>query len=171
VALATALANTVPIASLALFEANPIGLLEQQGDGALYRDILLMSGAFEAAVDAGEHDAPSRIIDFWGRDGDFSAMPEAVKTYCRTTAGANVLDWRTAIAFRVTPAHFRTLQLPVLLVRGALANPAMVQITEVLRESLPRCRSQVVDGAGHFLISSHPAVCAASLADFLDEVA
>lgn len=171
VAMAAALAGAVPIASLSLFEANPIDCIRDRGAGALYLETLEMSRAFEAAVDAGEQDAPARIIDFWGRPGAFAVMPEAVKSYCRSTASVNVLDWRSAFAFRITPAQCCTLKVPVLLVRGALANPAMVQITNTLQEWLPHSRAQVVEGAGHFLISSHSGACAASLATFLEDVA
>ena len=55
--------------------------------------------------------------------------------------------------------------------RGALANPAMVAITDELAACLPQVRSAVVDGAGHFLITSHAADCARLLSSFLAEVA
>lgn len=170
VALATALADRSKVASLTLFEANPLALL-RRGHERLYGDTLRMSLDFETAVDAGEVDAPRRIIDFWGGAGVFAAMPEAVQAYCRATATTNVLDWRTDFAFTATPAEYAQLDLPVLLVRGALANPAMVAITGELAACLPQVRTAVVDGAGHFLITSHAADCARLLSTFLAEVA
>ncbi|MBA3478030.1 MAG: alpha/beta hydrolase, partial [Lautropia sp.] len=168
VALAAALAATVEVASLSCFEANPIGLIQDRGDGALYQETLRMSRDFEAAVGAGERDAPARIIDFWGGEGAFAAMPEPVKAYCRDTAEVNVVDWRTAFGYGVTSLECSSLRVPVLLARGGLANPAMVAITDALQESLPQARSAVVEGAGHFLISSHPARCAELLSGFLE---
>jgi pimeloyl-ACP methyl ester carboxylesterase len=50
VALAAALSRTVDIASLSLFEANPIPLIREPGGGKLYDETLRMSQAFEAAV-------------------------------------------------------------------------------------------------------------------------
>lgn len=61
--------------------------------------------------------------------------------------------------------------MPVLLVRGGLANAAMVEITDGLAASLPDVRASVVDGASHFLITSHAAACALLLSDFLVGVA
>jgi pimeloyl-ACP methyl ester carboxylesterase len=55
-------------------------------------------------------------------------------------------------------------------VRGGLANPAMVAITEGLAASLPDVRTSVIDGASHFLITSHADDCARLLADFLAEI-
>lgn len=170
VALAAALSHTVDIASLSLFEANPIPLIREHGGGRLYDETLRMSQAFEAAVNAGEQDAPARIIDFWGGPGVFAAMPDAVKAYCRETATVNVLDWRS-VTSEITTRDCAGLDIPVLLVRGSEANPAMVAITDTLRDCLPDVRHFAVEGAGHFLITSHAPRCAELLSAFLDEVA
>ena len=170
VALAAALSGSVEVASLSLFEANPIELTRHRTQGALHEETLAMSRAFEAAAAADEVDAPGRIIDFWGNDGAYAAMPDPVKTYCRQTVHANVLDWRTAFAFEMRESDYALLDIPVLLVRGGQANAAMVQITEALGDSLPRATPRVVDGAGHFLITSHGAQCAQLLSDFLARV-
>lgn len=170
VALAAALSRSVDIASLSLFEANPLPLIREHGGGRLYGETLRMSQAFEAAVNAGEQDAPARIIDFWGGPGVFAAMPDAVKAYCRETAAVNVLDWRT-VTSDVAASDCAVLDIPVLLVRGGEANPAMVAITDTLRDCLPDVRCFAVEGAGHFLITSHAPRCAELLSAFLGEAA
>lgn len=171
VALAAALSRSIDVASLSLFEANPLPLIRELNGGTLHDDALRMSQAFEAAVHTGEPDAPARVIDFWGGPGVFAAMPEAVKAYCRQTAAVNVLDWRTDFAFEVSAQGCAALAMPVLLVRGGEANPAMVAITDTLQGCLPKVRHFAVDGAGHFLITSHAARCAELLSVFLAEVA
>lgn len=170
IALATALAGAVEVASIATFEANPLALMRQRGRADLYAATFQMSQAFEQAHKDGEHDAAGRIIDFWGGAGSFAAMPEPVRDYCRATTFANVLDWRTAFAFEASLADYSGLTVPTMIVRGGLANPAMVEISEGLAASLPDVRSEVVDGASHFLITSHAEACAQLLADFLAEV-
>lgn len=171
VALATALSHTLEIASLTLFEANPMHLIQAHGGGRLYEETLAMSQAFEAAVDAGEYDAPAHVIDFWTSRGVFAGMPDAVKTYCRETVAVNVLDWRTDFAFKVNASDCSNLNIPMLLVRGGEANPAMIAITDTLQGGLPNARHVAVEGAGHFLITSHAARCAELLSSFLLEVA
>ncbi len=166
VALALALSGQVEVASLALFEANPLHLL-QPAHAELHAATLRMSQAFEAAVQAGERDAPARIIDFWGALGTYAALPAAVQDYCRQTAAVNVLDWHCDFGWPLVAADLTRLDLPTLVVRGALANPAMVAMSEALATGLPRAQQAVVAGAGHFLISSHPADCAALLAAHL----
>ncbi len=169
VALAAALAGTIEVISLALFEANPMALLRHNGHTALHEETLRMSQGFEQAVQAGERDAAARIIDFWGNAGSFAAMPEPVQDYCRQSTAANVLDWHAGFGFDLDGNELSALDCPVLLVRGEHANPAMVALTAVLGAKLPRSRTEVVAGAGHFLVSSHPVDCADRLGQHLDE--
>jgi pimeloyl-ACP methyl ester carboxylesterase len=169
IALATALNRRCEILSIATFEANPIGLIRERGRIGMFEATRRVSDAFERAHRAGERDSAARVIDFWGGENSFQALPEAVQDYCRATTYTNVLDWRTAFRFEATMADYATLEMPVLLVRGGLANPTMVEITEALSISLPRARSAVVENASHFLISTHAAECARLLSDFLSQ--
>lgn len=127
-----------------------------------------MSDEYEAAYFAGEADAARRIIDFWGREGDFAAMPQPVRAYCKATTWANILDWRAALKFHASKADYAKMQMPVLAIRGSDCNPVMVDITDALGETVPNIRTEVVNNAGHFLITSHPSECAVLLGDFLD---
>jgi pimeloyl-ACP methyl ester carboxylesterase len=170
IALAATLAGTVEVLSIATFEANPLALIHERGHTGLYDATYEMSTAFEQAHHDGERDAAGRIIDFWGGAGSFAAMPEPVQDYCRATAFANVLDWRTAFAFEAATAEYARLTMPALIVRGGLANDAMVEITEGLAACLSNVRTSVVDGASHFLITSHAEDCARLLGDFLADV-
>lgn len=170
VALAAALDGKIDVASVSVFEANPLALLREPPNEALHQAAHALSRQFEAAVDDVDPDAAALIIDFWGGDGTFAAMPEPVRTYCRETAPANVLDWRTDFGFDAVSSHYAALNVPVLLVRGALANPAMVAMTGVLRQALPNARFAIVPGAGHFLVNSHASECAVLLNEFLGEV-
>lgn len=169
VALAAALAGRLELSSLSLFEANPLALLRHHGHAALHDATRSMSQDFEQAVRAGERDAAARIIDFWGHTGAFAAMPEPVQDYCRQTVVSNVLDWRSDFAFDIQGADLSRLKLPVLLVRGERANPPMIAMTTVLESTWPVVHAEVVADAGHFLVSSHPAECAALLARHLGD--
>jgi pimeloyl-ACP methyl ester carboxylesterase len=170
IALATALAGTTEVLSVTTFEANPLLVLQETGYAQEFAATRKMSAGFEAAYEADEADAAGRIIDFWGGEGSFAAMPEGVRDHCRELAYANVLDWRSAYCFTATRADYATLDMPVLLVRGALANPAMEAITASLAAAIPNARATEVAHASHFLITTHPKQCAQLLAGFLDKV-
>ena len=167
VAFAAALAGAVDVLSITTFEANPLALIGEHGGAELLAATQRMSGKFEAAYHSGDPDAAGQIIDFWGGAGSFAAMPEGVREYCRATAYANVLDWRTAYEFQAQKVDYAGLSMPVLIVRGGLANPAMVAISEALSASIPSVVSADVEGASHFLITSHADECAELLAEFL----
>lgn len=170
VALAVAFAGAVEVLSIATFEANPLAIIRQRGRDELYAATHQMSADFEQAYNAGEPDAAGRIIDFWGGAGSFAAMPEPVRDYCRATTFANVLDWRTAFDFEPALADYGQLTMPVLAVRGGLANGAMVEITDGITASVPGARASVVEDASHFLITTHAEACAQLLSEFLAEV-
>jgi pimeloyl-ACP methyl ester carboxylesterase len=171
VALAVAMSGAVDVASLALFEANPMTLLRGGPHQPLFDLAWDVGQRFEAAVRAGERDAPAQIIDFWGGPGAFAALPPAVQDYCRSTAHVNVLDWHSDFSFEVSRADCEALQMPVLVVRGGLANGPMVALTDSLAECLPSAVPAVVDGASHFLVSTHARDCAQLLEGFLGKVA
>lgn len=170
VALAAALAGNIDLRSIATFEANPLCLMRDRGRDDLFDAARQMSAAYEVAVQDGEAHAPRRVIDFWGGDGAYATMPEAVQDYCCDTASANVLDWHTDFGFAAGMSDFAGLDIPVLLVRGALAIAAMVEMTEGLAAGIPNAGSVQIGGAGHFLITTHPAQCASRLADFFETV-
>ena len=169
VSFAAILMGKLKVKSLTTFEANPITLLEEKNI-LRFRKTRKISENFERQYFLGEKDAVKTIIDFWGGQGSFSSMPRVVQEYCRSTGFANVLDWRTALSFKTSSDDFRNLNIPCLIVRGELANEEMIEITDVLSKSIPDSQISVVTGANHFLISSHPAVCANLLANFLQEI-
>ena len=169
VSFAAILMGKLKVKSLTTFEANPITLLEEKNI-LRFRKTRKISENFERQYFLGEKDAVKTIIDFWGGHGSFSSMPKVVREYCRSTGFANVLDWRTALSFKTSSDDFRNLNIPCLIVRGELANEEMIEITDVLSKSIPDSQISVVTGANHFLISSHPAVCANLLANFLQEI-
>jgi len=171
VAFATALDGSVEVSSIATFEANPLIVLRDRARDDLLDATREMSADYAAALRDNEPHAPRRIIDFWGGEGSYAAMPGAVQQYCNETASANVLDWQTDLGFEARRADYARLDIPALLVRGARAIPAMVEMTEGLAESIGDVRSEQVAGAGHFLITTHAEECAGLLAGFLDGVA
>lgn len=169
VCFAAILMGKLKVKSLTTFEANPITLLEEENVLG-FRKTRKISENFERQYFLREKDAVKTIIDFWGGQGSFSSMPRIVQEYCRSTGFANVLDWRTALSFKTSSDDFRNWNIPCLIVRGELANDEMIEITDVLSKSIPDSQISVVTGANHFLISSHPAVCANLLANFLQEI-
>jgi len=171
VALAAALQGNIELRSITTFEANPARLLRHCGGQASFVYARNISRALEQAHFSGEAEAAGIVIDFWGGRGSFAAMPEPVRDYCRAGTVTNALDWRTALAFDVRASDLAGLDVPVMLVRGEHANSVMVEVTDRLEDFIPDARAEVVDGASHFLITTHVDDCADLLLDFLADVA
>lgn len=165
VALAAVMKGSIDALTLATFEANPISILEPEHP-ELFAEAMETGSAIRRAWHSGDDDAPAVVIDYWGGAGAYAALPEAVRQYCRATTFANVLDWMTVPSLKFDDRHLSAVDLPVLLARGAAANPAMVEITRLLQDALPRASAQSVADASHFLVSTHPTQCAQLLADF-----
>jgi pimeloyl-ACP methyl ester carboxylesterase len=165
VALAAAMQGRIEALSIVTFEANPISLLEPSHP-ELFADAVGTGTAVREALQSGDHDAPAVVIDYWGGPGSFAALPDVVRDYCRATVFANVLDWMTVPSLSFATDRLEAVDIPVLLARGSGANPAMVEITRLLEHAMPRTRGAIVDGASHFLISTHSAQCAALMAEF-----
>jgi pimeloyl-ACP methyl ester carboxylesterase len=147
--------------SLITFEGNPIYTRNRDGEPNWRSDMLATNRRFENAVKAGDPDAAAIIIDYWGGLGVFVSLPSHVQEFCRAAAPVNVLDWRSASGFQPFFEDYAAIDVPVTIVRGALANQAMVDISARIAKYIPKGKLEVVDGAGHFLISTHPAECAA----------
>lgn len=159
-ALAAILHDRVAPLSLLCFEANPI-FARSSGKAFHWRaDIETLVETFQTALDTENRDAAGIIIDFYSRPGAFLAMPEKVQAFCRATAATNLRDWRSAATFTPTFEEFGAFSMPVTLVHGHNTPQAIVDVTEALAAHIPNARHEVVEGADHFLISTHPEACA-----------
>jgi hypothetical protein len=117
------------------------------------------------AFAAGEADAARHVIDFYGGAGTFDAFPEKVRRYVMATTGINVMDWSTGYGFDAPLDVYRRLDKTVLLVRGLRGHPAMVRISSILAETLPRATLLSIEDGRHFLPATH----AARLATLISE--
>lgn len=165
---AALVAGEVEVASLTSFEGNLLEPLHHDGQGAHLAGVRAFADRFMQAVHAGDPDAPGLVIDFWGVPGAWAAMPDHHKDFIRTGAAANLMDWLGALAFRPDLSRLARHDGPIAIVRGEHANPAMVAICDHLSALGPQATLDVVAGATHFLVTTHPAECAALLAQTVE---
>jgi pimeloyl-ACP methyl ester carboxylesterase len=163
VALAVALRRTVPLASLSILEAPAAQLLHEVGEHAHYRAFRDMTDAYFAAFAAGKADAIATMIDFYGGAGTFAAWPPRVRAYAVATTAVNVRDWASAYGFQLSPALLASLELPVLVIRGGSSHAAVQRANELLGRYCPGAALATLEGAAHFMITSHAREVAALL--------
>ncbi|MGB0504769.1 MAG: alpha/beta fold hydrolase [Pikeienuella sp.] len=158
---ASVLTGAVSPESIVTFEGNPIYSRHADTPYPWVQETMEMKDGFEAAVLAGDPDAAGLIIDYWGAPGMFKSMPEPFAEFCRSKTFTNLLDWRQAFLFRPYFSEFARLDKPCTVARGALANQAIIDVSDEIVANAKNAVLHVEPGAGHFLISTHPAECAA----------
>lgn len=160
VALATALAGKLTLASLTLFEPLPVCVLSDMGDADAYANLSRFVSDYQHAFDAGDPWAVRGVIDLWGGSGAFDAMSPAARGAIADGTEQNIRQWQGNFAFHPTLDALRSLAVPTVLVQSERANPIAKLIIRRLRELIQGSEVAEVSGANHFLIHTHPSDCA-----------
>jgi pimeloyl-ACP methyl ester carboxylesterase len=158
VAVAVALRKEAPLASLAVLEAPAMELLrEREEDAAHYRAFHDMNAAYFAAFKRGEPGAIASMIDFYGGADTYASWPTRVRAYAEETTAVNILDWASAYAFPLSAAALADIAVPTLVIWGGASHPAARRANVLLGQSIPGAAAGAIDGAAHFMISTHAA--------------
>jgi pimeloyl-ACP methyl ester carboxylesterase len=159
VAVAVALRNRVPLASLAVIEAPAAELLRDNlrdnGDQEHYRAFRLMTDEYFAAFASGNAAAIATMIDFYGGAGTFASWPPNVRAYAVEKTAVNMLDWASAYGFPLCAATLKSIDIPVLVLWGEASHAAVQRANAILGASMRRAVCIAVDAAAHFMIATH----------------
>ena len=155
IALSWAMRMTGAPLSLTLIEPPAPGVLDATSEHVALTRFRSMSDAYSAAWRAGEADAARRVIDFYGGDGCFDAMPMRLREFIVQTTAANVLDWLVAYEDRPDAAVFARMAVPTLVLRGGDGHPSVQRSNELISQWLPDAALVTLPGAGHFMIATH----------------
>jgi pimeloyl-ACP methyl ester carboxylesterase len=166
--LAVALRQRVPLLSMVLIEAPAAELLRHTKEWEHYCKFREMTGNYFAAYYAGEPQAIGSMMDFYGGPGTFASWPDRVRNYAVKTTPTNILDWADVYGFALNPTRLRAIDIPTLIVRGAASPPAMLRTNELLGRFIGGASVVTVEGAAHFMISTHPDEVARIIARELD---
>lgn len=155
VALAVALRNQMPLASLVVLEAPLVGLLRENDEHLHYGAFRRMMDGYFAGFAGGNAEAIATMIDFYGGAGTFAAWPPRVRAYAVETTAVNIRDWESIHGFPLSTAALAAVEVPTLVVWGGASHPAVRHANALLGESLPRAVVAPIDDAAHFMISTH----------------
>ena len=164
-ALAVALRGRVALESLTILPKPPrrtcCATCREHRHYRAFRD---MTDAYVDAFCAGDPGAIATMIDFYGGAGTFAAWPPRVRAYALETTPVNILDWASVYGFRLPPSALAGVDVPVLVLRGGDSHPAVQRANELLSFHIPGASLATVEGAAHFLISTHAQAVAAAIA-------
>jgi pimeloyl-ACP methyl ester carboxylesterase len=155
VAAVVAMRKRVPMASLTIVEAPAAEVLRSTDEVGHYQAFREMTDAYFAAWRDGEEDAIARMIDFYGGAGTFASWPERVRAYAVETTAANILDWKCAYDFPLSPVILAEITAPSLILTGTESHPAARRANELLGQHMPDAWVATLAGGSHFMIATH----------------
>ena len=165
VSLAVALRKQVELASLVVLEAPAAELLRECKADEHYHAFREMTDAYFAAHRAGETEAIAAMIDFYGGSGTYSSWPARVRAYAVETTPVNILDWASAYGFPLPMSSLADLDVRTLVMWGGASHPAVQHANTLLAQCIPGATAVVLEGAAHFMISSHSTEVARQIAN------
>lgn len=164
VALQLALRGRLRLRRLVLFEPVTVGALLAAGDAAAYAEVEAVFGGYVRAVEAGDRGAVATMIDFWFGSGAFARLPGRMQDYLRAGAPTNARDVAAGFRERFAPGELRRIDAPAVVAVGGASPPIAGRIGRAVAAGLADARVVTIPGAGHAMLTTHPAEVAALIA-------
>ncbi|MDG1995640.1 MAG: alpha/beta hydrolase [Emcibacteraceae bacterium] len=158
VSLAAALTKSFNVAKLTLFEPVAVSTMKTFKDINAVKIVKQFIEEYRFAAKDGEKNACSRVIDFWGGEGSFEMIPPHIQDAMASMTKNNLRHWD--LCDKQFPAElYKNLDIPVDIIYGSKSNEVAKSIAKNLFENLPDARLHQIEGASHFMITSHPKEC------------
>lgn len=165
IAMEYALRQAASLRSLTLFEPVSYWVMKSAGD-------IDSAGAFDRIIRALRSDmaegvpyACGQIIDFWGGLGSFEGLPDSVKDGMSALERDNLRHWEIGKTLESSDreSDYRALRVPTRLVHGERSNPLAHRIIETLEARIAGSEVSEIEGASHFLVTTHAEQCASEV--------
>ncbi|MEM9498274.1 MAG: alpha/beta hydrolase [Pseudomonadota bacterium] len=129
-----------------------------------------MSGFVDAMERGDQQEAARLFLGIWGNAGEWDTLTSQERA--RMGAKMHLIELQTPTLFEdkghiLDPNVLETLDVPVLLLRGARSPGSIAAIHASLARRLPNVRSVVIEGAAHMAPVTHPAQVADQILAFL----
>lgn len=159
VALTLAVTEKLRVKSLTLFEPVAGNIFKLVNDGEMKAEMAAFLERYCAAANAGDVDTCGLVIDFWGGEGSFAALPEPVKAAMRNLVRNNLRHWALCSEPQYSLENLKDFTAPTMLVNGSQSNVMAHRICECLAGFLISNEQYEIDGASHFMVNTHVARC------------
>ena len=165
VALAEALTGNLELDQMTLFEPVAMWVLRRAGDQEMSRRVeeFLAKYRHDASIEATY--AYSQVIDFWGGQGAFAALPDSIKESMAPLVKNNIRHWDIDAATGSDLSDLHGCAVPTRLVCGGQSNAVAGAICDHLRKHMPNSKQYVIEGASHFLVTTHAKQCLQAISD------
>jgi len=146
--------------SLVLIEPVAFHLLRQEGakpaDRLLFAEVMEIAGLVRRAVISGNYRAAmAGFIDYWNGQGTWARMTPEQRAALSRRVTKVALDFSAAEMESASAPAYGRIAAPALVLHGARSPEPTRRIAELVADSLPAGRLQIIEGAGHMLPLTH----------------
>ncbi len=170
VALAQALKGNLNISQLTLFEPVAVWVLDVMHDTNNSDTVKTFLEKYRFDVANKIPYACGQLIDFWGGQGSFDVLPGFIKDSMNILTPNNIRHWDICTAVNNSQADLNNCTIPTRVVSGSQSNPVAGAIAVHLNDQMPNSQGDVIDGASHFLVTSHVDECLSILKEYSDSL-
>jgi len=100
-----------------------------------------------------------KVIDFWAGKGAFNLLPDFIKDAMVPLTANNNRHWTLSMNIHLNRKTLNALTIPTRLVCGSVSNPVAQAIVNHLSNELANSKKYMIQGASHFLVTSHATQC------------
>jgi pimeloyl-ACP methyl ester carboxylesterase len=160
-AVAVQIAMTYPkwVKSLTVIEPTIFHLLRDGGpaDRRLFSEMEAVRGTLNAAAALGNPNAGmQKFVDFWNGEGAWAHSHAKLKAHLSGQIGQVINNFAAGDAMLWPLAACRQIACPTLAIMGTEGPAPALRVTEMLAETIPGAKLQIIAGAGHMVPLSDP---------------
>ncbi len=170
IALAQALKGNLALSQISLFEPVNVSILDKVQDKTMNEQLHQFLSHYRQCVSRDIPYSCGQVIDFWAGSGAFDLLPSGIKNSMNALVANNIRHWDIEASLDIKLNDLQKLNIPTRLVSGTQSNPLATAICEHLSSIIENSKNYRIEGASHFLVTSHAAECIEALTDpFTDE--
>jgi len=165
IALAQALKGNLKIAKMTLFEPVACWILRSVGDQKMNTRLQKFLTNYRKDTMNNQPYVAGQVIDFWAGAGAFSSLPDFIKGNMAPLVPNNIRHWDIDAATCTSLSDLHKCVIPTHFVCGDKSNCVARAICNHLSKQMPNCHTTVIEGASHFLVTSHAKKCTDAVLD------
>jgi pimeloyl-ACP methyl ester carboxylesterase len=163
IALAQLLKGSLEIAEITLFEPVAVWLLDRVKDDEMLARVDTFLHKYRQDAANNVPHVGGQVIDFWGGAGAYDPLPDFIKESMAPLVSNNIRHWDLNAKSTASLEDLNRCKVPMRVVYGSESNPVAKAICQHLAQQVPKCTTYTVDGASHFLVTTHPRECVAAM--------
>lgn len=154
--MSAALRNPDKVSRLILLEPIPFCLLDEEGRGDAYAEVLRLRDTVKQCGESGDWDRGAACFaDYWNGEGTWAAMsPERQRTFA-SSMPPNCHEW-DAVLGKTVEQDWRNIHAQTLVAWTRDTKRPIREIVEVLRERVPHWQFQKLNEGGHMFPLTQP---------------